>query len=125
MFNNNYNAREIMEAIKAAEQAMQQAEQNRLMAIEYHMTELKELGADMNHTTTNVNININKGKIIEITKEVEVPVTKEVVIDNTDTATIEMLRETIRNMNESMNDMNKQIEELKEELEVLQSLLLF
>lgn len=63
---------------------------------------------------------INKGKIVEVqtTKEVvkEVPVvkyeTKEVVVDNTDTATIEMLRETIRNMNQALNDINKEHDEL-------------
>lgn len=46
------------------------------------------------------NITINKGKVtaIEIAKE--------------DTATIEMLRETIRNMNQTINDMNKEHDEL-------------
>ena len=68
------------------------------------------------------NIIINKGKIVEVpvVKEVVKYETKEVMVDNTDTATIEMLRETIRRMNHTMNDMNKQhdeeIKDLKEEL---------
>ena len=68
------------------------------------------LGAEeMQATVVTNEIVINKGKVVEV------PTTKEVVIDNTDTATIEMLRETIRQMNENINDMNKQIEELKED----------
>ena len=65
-----------------------------------------------------VNISINKGKIVEVpvVKEVVKYKTKEVVVDNTDTATIEMLRETIRRMNQTINDMNEEIKELKEEL---------
>ena len=125
--NNNYNAKEIMEAVKAAEQAMLQAEQNRLMAIEYHMTELKELGADMNHTTTNVNININKGRIIEITKEVEVPVTKEVVIDNTDNDRIQKLEEEsafkellLNEYRDNMDEKIKTIHELEDKIEDLE-----
>jgi hypothetical protein len=51
------------------------------------------------------NIIINKGKIIEV------PVTKEVVVNNTNDET-EMLRETIRNMNNVINDMNKEQDEL-------------
>ena len=77
------------------------------------------LGATNEATIVNNQIIINKGKIVEI------PVvkyeTKEVVVDNTDTATIEMLRETIRQMNQNMNDMQKQHEEeitkLKEQYE--------
>ena len=59
------------------------------------------------------NIIINKGKIVEVpvVKEIVKYETKEVVVDNTDTATIEMLRETIRRMNHTMNDMNKQHDE--------------
>ena len=51
-------------------------------------------------TTIVNNITINKGKVtaIEVTKE--------------DTATIEMLRETIRQMNQNMNDINKEHDEL-------------
>ena len=60
-------------------------------------------------------VTINKGRIIEI------PVTKEVVVDNTDIETIEMLRATIRQMNQNMNDMQKQHDEeiakLKEQYE--------
>ena len=65
------------------------------------------LGAEEVQATVVTNeIVINKGKIIEV------PTTKEVVVDNTDTATIEMLRETIRNMNQTINDMNKEHDEL-------------
>lgn len=69
------------------------------------------LGAEEVQATVVTNeIVINKGKIVEV------PVvkyeTKEVVVDNTDTATIEMLRETIRNMNQTINDMNKEHDEL-------------
>ena len=65
------------------------------------------LGAEEVQATVVTNeIVINKGKIIEV------PVVKEVVVDNTDTATIEMLRETIRQMNQTMNDMNKEHDEL-------------
>ena len=52
------------------------------------------------------NIIINKGRIIEV------PITKEVVVNNTNDETA-MLRETIRQMNAVMNDMNKEKEELK------------
>lgn len=77
------------------------------------------LGATNEATIVNNQIVINKGKIVEV------PVvkyeTKEVVVDNTDTETIEMLRETIRQMNHNMNDMQKQHEEettkLKEQYE--------
>ena len=78
---------------------------------------LAVLGATNEATivTNETIVTINKGRIIEI------PVTKEVVVDNTDTATIEMLRETIRQMNQNMNDMQKQHEEeitkLKEQYE--------
>ena len=65
------------------------------------------LGAEEVQATVVTNeIVINKGKIVEV------PVVKEVVVDNTDTATIEMLRETIRQMNQTMNDMNKEHDEL-------------
>lgn len=77
------------------------------------------LGATNEATVVTNEIVINKGKIVEV------PVvkyeTKEVVVDNTDTETIEMLRETIRQMNQNMNDMIKQHEEeiakLKEQYE--------
>ena len=72
-------------------------------------TTVEQLCSEWNWTlsdkeaTTN-EIVINKGKVtaIEITKE--------------DTATIEMLRETIRNMNETINNMNNEIANLKGEL---------
>ena len=69
------------------------------------------LGATNEATVVTNEIVINKGKIVEV------PVVKEVVVDNTDTATIEMLRETIRQMNQTINDMNKEHDELKDELE--------
>ena len=63
--------------------------------------------SDKEATIVNNQIVINKGKVIEITKE--------------DNSTIEMLRETIRQMNQNMNDMQKQHEEeitkLKEQYE--------
>jgi hypothetical protein len=68
------------------------------------------LGATNEATIVTNEIVINKGKIVEV------PVvkyeTKEVVVDNTDTETIEMLRETIRRMNQTINDMNKEHDEL-------------
>lgn len=73
------------------------------------------LGAEEVQATVVTNeIVINKGKIVEVpvAKEVVKYETKEVVVDNTDTATIEMLRETIRNMNQTINDMNKEHDEL-------------
>jgi TolA-binding protein len=67
------------------------------------------LGATNEATVVTNEIVINKGKVVEVpvVKEVVKYETKEVVVDNTDTATIEMLRETIRNMNQTINDMNK------------------
>ena len=63
--------------------------------------------SDKEATIVNNQIVINKGKVVEITKE--------------DNSTIEMLRETIRQMNQNMNDMIKQHEEeitkLKEQYE--------
>lgn len=53
--------------------------------------------SDKEATIVNNQIVINKGKVVEITKE--------------DNSTIEMLRETIRQMNQNMNDMQKQHEE--------------
>ena len=85
---------------------------------------------DISKSIVTNNIVINKGKIVEVpvvkeivkevVKEVEIPVVKEVVkevvVDNTDTATIEMLRETIKNMNEALNNANKENAKLMEEL---------
>lgn len=72
------------------------------------------LGATNEATIVNNQIVINKGKIVEIpvVKEVVKYETKEVVVDNTDTATIEMLRETIRQMNQTIDDMNKEQDKL-------------
>ena len=79
------------------------------------------LGATNEATIVTNEIVINKGKIVEV------PVvkyeTKEVVVDNTDTATIEMLRETIRQMNQTINDINKEHDELKDELEVKEAII--
>ena len=73
--------------------------------------------SDKEATIVTNEIVINKGKIVEVpvVKEVVKYETKEVVVDNTDTATEEMLRETIRNMNQTINDMIKEQDELKEE----------
>jgi hypothetical protein len=68
------------------------------------------LGATNEATVVTNQIVINKGKIVEV--PVVKHEAKEVVVDNTDTATIEMLRETIRNMNQTINDMNKEHDEL-------------
>ncbi len=91
------------------EKARKLMQQREAMIVEAKET-LVVLGAEEMETTMVNQIVINKGKVVEV------PVVKEVVVDNTDTATIEMLRETIRQMNETMNDMNKEIAELKEEL---------
>lgn len=109
----NLNAAEIMEMRRQAEELLKQAEEmnkqyeeQRIIAIQYHKQQLVELG-ETNEATIVNNITINKGKVVEITKE--------------DNSTIEMLRETIRQMNQNMNDMQKQHEEeiakLKEQYE--------
>ena len=105
----NLNAAEIMEMRRQAEELLKQAEEQRIIAIQYHRQQLVELKAEDVQATIVNNITINKGKVtaIEITKE--------------DNSTIEMLRETIRQMNQNMNDMIKQHEEeitkLKEQYE--------
>ena len=81
---------------------------------------------DVSKSIVTNSIVINKGKVIEVpvVKEIEIvkevpvvkEVVKEVVVDNTDTATIEMLRETIKNMNEALNSANKENAKLMEEL---------
>ena len=85
-------------------QAQKLMDQRKIMIAE--ATEiLAILGAtqeEMQHKEQVINITINKGKIVAVEK------TKEIIIDNTDHATIEMLRETIRRQNEIMNDMNKE-----------------
>lgn len=108
-------------------QAQKLMDQRRIMIAE--ATEiLAILGAtqeEMQHKEQVINISINKGKIVEVpvVKEVVKYETKEVTIDNTDTATIEMLRETIRRQNEIMNDMNKEYAELQEKLNFKELLL--
>jgi hypothetical protein len=72
---------------------------------------------EMQHKEQVINITINKGKIVAVEK------TKEIIIDNTDDTTIEMLRETIRRQNEIMNDMNKEYAELQEKLNFKELLL--
>lgn len=103
----NLNAAEIMEMRRQAEELLKQAEEQRTIAIQYHRQQLVELNAEDVQATIVNNITINKGKVVEITKE--------------DNSTIEMLRETIRQMNQNMNDMIKQHEEeitkLKEQYE--------
>lgn len=100
-------------------QAQKLMDQRRIMIAE--ATEiLAILGAtqeEMQHKEQIVNITINKGKIVAIEK------TKEIIIDNTDDTTIEMLRETIRRQNEIMNDMNKEYAELQEKLNFKELLL--
>ena len=85
-------------------------EQQDRKTVEQLCTEWNWTLSDKEATIVTNEIVINKGKIIEI------PVvkyeTKEVVVDNTDTETIEMLRETIRQMNQTINDMNKEHDEL-------------
>lgn len=100
-------------------QAQKLMDQRRIMIAE--ATEiLAILGAtqeEMQHKEQVINITINKGKIVAVEK------TKEIIIDNTDDATIEMLRETIRRQNEIMNDMNKEYAELQEKLNFKEILL--
>ena len=100
-------------------QAQKLMDQRKIMIAE--ATEiLAILGAtqeEMRHKEQIVNITINKGKIVAIEK------TKEIIIDNTDDTTIEMLRETIRRQNEIMNDMNKEYAELQEKLNFKELLL--
>ena len=121
----NLNAAEIMEMRRQAEELLKQAEEQRIIAIQYHRQQLIELNAEDVQATIVNNITINKGKIVEVpvVKEVVKYETKEVVVDNTDTATIEMLRETIRQMNQTINDMNKEHDELKDELEVKEAII--
>ena len=100
----NNNAREIMETLRAAEQA-------RVEAIKYHKEELVILGATNEETIVTNEIVINKGKIVEI------PVTKEVVVDNTDTATNEMLKAKIKELEEDNDELYKlYLEEQREKV---------
>jgi hypothetical protein len=99
------------------------------VTVEQLCTEWNWTLSDKEVTAVTNKIVISKGQIVEvpIVKEVVKYETKEVVVDNTDTATIEMLRETIRQMNQTTNDMNKQhdeeIKELQEELNFKELLL--
>ena len=74
---------------------LNQLQQEREQAI----NTIAQLCDEWNLSTATNQIVINKGKIVEV------EITKE------DTATIEMLRQTIRQMNQNMNDMIKQHEE--------------
>ena len=107
----NLNAAEIMEMRRQAEELLKQAEEQRIIAIQYHRQQLVELKAEDVQATIVNNITINKGKVtaIEITKE--------------DNSTIEMLRETIRQMNQTINDINKEHDEIKDELEVKEAII--
>ena len=97
MLNNNYKN----EAINIMEQ-IKKAEETRLAMIKEAQETLVILGAETNSTVVEMKnvININKGKIVELVKEVEKPVEKiiyvdkivEKIIDNTDYTTIEELR---------------------------------
>ena len=89
---------------------LRKAEELRISLINEAREALVILGAETQAENIQT-ITINKGRIVEV-KTTEV---KEVVIDNTDTDTIEMLRETIRRQNEIINDMNKQLEEAQNE----------
>ena len=100
MLNNNYKneAMNLMDQIK-------KAEETRLAMIKEAQETLVILGAESVVSTVEVQnvITINKGKIVKLTKEVE--------IDNTDYTTIEMLRQTIKDMNNNydvlLNDYNE------------------
>ena len=59
------------------------------------------LGATNEATIVTNEIVINKGKIVEV------PVVKEVVVDNTDTATIEMLKARIKELEEDNDKLYK------------------
>ena len=71
------------------------------------------LGAEEMETAVVTNkIVINKGKVVEVpvVKEIVKEVVKEVEVKVEDTATIELLRETIKQNNVLINDMNKELE---------------
>ena len=95
---------------------LRKAEELRISLINEAREALVILGAETQAENIQP-ITINKGKIVEV-KTTEV---KEVVIDNTDTTTIEMLRETIRNNNEALNDAYAEIEQLKAEIAELKA----
>lgn len=89
---------------------LNQLQQEREQAI----NTIAQLCDEWNLSTATNEIVINKGKVVEVpvVKEVVKYETKEIVVDNTDTETIEMLRETIRQMNQTINDINKEHDEL-------------
>ena len=101
MYNYKNEAMNIMEQIK-------KAEETRLAMIKEAQETLVILGAESNSTVVENVITINKGKIIKLTKEVE--------IDNTDYATIEMLRETIRTMDNNYSTLLNDYNELETKL---------
>ena len=95
---------------------LRKAEELRISLINEAREALVILGAETQAENIQP-ITINKGKIVEV-KTTEV---KEVVIDNTDTTTIEMLRETIRNNNKALNDAYAEIKQLKSEIAELKT----
>ena len=90
---------------------LRKAEELRISLINEAREALVILGAETQAENIQT-ITINKGRIVEV-KTTEI---KEVVIDNTDTETIERLRETIRNNNKALNDAYAEIEQLKVEI---------
>ena len=102
-------------AINTMEQ-LRKAEELRMSLINEAREALVILGAETQAENIQT-ITINKGKIVEV-KTTEV---KEVVIDNTDTETIERLRETIRNNNKALDDAYAEIEQLKAEIAELKA----
>ena len=95
---------------------LRKAEELRISLINEAREALVILGAETQAENIQT-ITINKGHIVEV-KTTEV---KEVVIDNTDTETIERLRETIRNNNKALNDAYAEIEQLKAEIAELKA----
>jgi prefoldin subunit 5 len=82
---------------------IKKAEETRLAMIKEAQETLVILGAESVVSTVEVQnvITINKGKIVELTKEVE--------IDNTDYTTIEMLKQTIKDMNNNYNELEAKL----------------
>lgn len=95
---------------------LRKAEETRISLINEAREALVILGAETQAENIQP-ITINKGYIVEV-KTTEV---KEVVIDNTDTETIERLRKTIRNNNKALNDAYAEIEQLKAEIAELKA----
>ena len=99
-----------MQIQKQMEELQNQMEQTQKQKAEDRKT-VEAICADWNWTLSDKEATIVKYE------------TKEVIVDNTDTATIEMLRETIRQMNQTINDINKEHDELKDELEVKEAII--